>query len=78
MTTYFGVAGLGSHMDGVLTLLALVTGILTGAIFRFLSIPIPAPPNLAGVLGIVGLFVGYQIVDYLGVGIDLLARVGLG
>lgn len=52
--------------------LALVTGFLTGAVFRFLSIPIPAPPNVSGVLGIVGIYLGYVVLDYFDVGIDLL------
>ena len=53
--------------------LALVTGVLTGAVFRFLSIPIPAPPNVSGVLGIVGIYLGYVILDHFDVGIDLVS-----
>ena len=53
-------------------LLALLTGTLVGALFRFAEIPIPAPPSLAGVLGIVGIFLGYRIVEWLDVGVDLL------
>jgi len=52
--------------------LALVTGFLTGAVFRFLNVPIPAPPNLAGILGIVGIYVGYVVVDHFDVGVDVL------
>ncbi|WP_459191397.1 XapX domain-containing protein [Halosimplex sp. J119] len=51
--------------------LALLTGFLTGAIFRFLNVPIPAPPNAAGVLGIVGIYVGYVTIDHFDLGIDL-------
>ncbi|WP_123539182.1 XapX domain-containing protein [Halosimplex salinum] len=54
-------------------LLALVTGFLTGAVFRFLNVPIPAPPNAAGVLGIVGIYVGYVVLDHFDVGIDVLS-----
>lgn len=64
-------------MDTAITLLALLTGLVVGGIFRLLTIPVPAPPNLAGVLGIVGLFAGYQVVDYFDYGIDLLAALGL-
>jgi XapX domain-containing protein len=55
--------------------LALVTGFLTGAVFRFLNVPIPAPPNLAGVLGIVGIYLGYVVLDHFDVGIDLASYV---
>jgi len=63
-------------MDVAIAILSLLTGIVTGGIFRFLSIPVPAPPTLAGVLGIVGLFLGYSIVDSFFEGIDLLAALG--
>ena len=55
--------------------LALLTGFLTGAVFRFLNVPIPAPPNLAGILGIVGIYLGYVVLDHFEVGIDLLSYV---
>ncbi|MBE3587359.1 MAG: DUF1427 family protein [Thermoanaerobacteraceae bacterium] len=41
------------------SLLALLTGFLAGAVFAWLKLPVPAPPTLAGVMGIVGLFLGY-------------------
>ncbi|ELZ24946.1 XapX domain-containing protein [Halosimplex carlsbadense 2-9-1] len=53
--------------------LALLTGFLTGAVFRFLNVPIPAPPNAAGVLGIVGIYLGYVVLDHFDAGIDLLS-----
>ncbi|MFB6141656.1 MAG: XapX domain-containing protein [Halosimplex sp.] len=56
-------------------MLALLTGFLTGAFFRFLDVPIPAPPNAAGVLGIVGIYLGYVVLDHFDVGIDLLRYV---
>ncbi len=40
-------------------LLAFVVGLVFGSICSFARIPIPAPPNLAGVMGIVGVFVGF-------------------
>ncbi|WIV67771.1 XapX domain-containing protein [Natrialbaceae archaeon AArc-T1-2] len=64
-------------MSTQLTVLALLTGLLTGALFRFLQIPIPAPPELPGVMGIVGIYLGYKVVDYLDVGVDLLEALGL-
>ena len=44
---------------------ALFTGIITGVIFALFKLPIPAPPALAGVVGIVGIFLGFIIVRYL-------------
>ncbi|MFC3959832.1 XapX domain-containing protein [Halovivax cerinus] len=64
-------------MSTQLAVLALLTGVLTGGFFRFLSIPIPAPPELPGLLGIVGLFLGYKLVDTAGVSVDLLEALGL-
>lgn len=39
--------------------MALFTGFVMGMIFCRLSLPVPAPPTLAGVMGIVGIFLGY-------------------
>jgi len=39
--------------------LALGTGALVGMLFAFLKLPVPAPPTLAGLAGIVGIFLGY-------------------
>ena len=64
-------------MSTQITVLALLTGLLTGAVFRFLNVPIPAPPELPGVMGIVGIFVGYKLIDYAGVGVDLLETLGV-
>lgn len=43
-------------------LLALTTGVIVGGIFAFVSQPIPAPATLAGVMGVVGLWLGYAII----------------
>ncbi|MTI83562.1 MAG: XapX domain-containing protein [Firmicutes bacterium] len=40
-------------------ILALLTGFVLGLIFCRLKLPVPAPPSLAGVMGIVGIFLGY-------------------
>jgi len=45
-------------------LLSLLLGGVTGAVFSIFSLPVPAPGNLAGVMGIVGLFLGYVIGQY--------------
>lgn len=64
-------------MNTTLTALALLTGFLVGALFHFLSIPIPAPPELPGIMGIVGIYIGYKTVEALGVSVDLLSVLGL-
>lgn len=61
----------------VIALLALLTGFITGAVFSLAGVPIPAPPSIAGVLGIVGIYLGYKLVEYLGWGYDLLGALGL-
>jgi XapX domain-containing protein len=65
-------------MDHVVTLLAFLTGTLTGALFAYLEVPIPAPPSLAGLLGIVGIYVGFKLVEASGRSFDLLAALGFG
>lgn len=57
--------------------LALMTGLIAGGFFRFVEAPIPAPPNAAGVMGIVGLFLGFKLVDWLGFELGLLSSLGL-
>lgn len=64
-------------MSTQLAVLALLTGLVTGALFRMLTIPIPAPPELPGVMGIVGIYLGYKVIDYFDVGVDLLEALGL-
>jgi XapX domain-containing protein len=39
--------------------LALLTGTIVGFLFGKFKLPIPAPPNLAGIIGIVGIALGY-------------------
>ena len=63
-------------MSTQLTVLALLTGLVTGALFRFLNIPIPAPPELPGIMGIVGIYLGYKVIDYFDVGVDVLETLG--
>ncbi|MEF8827693.1 MAG: DUF1427 family protein [Haloarcula sp.] len=60
-------------MNLSLVIIATMTGIATGVVFGLLDVPIPAPPNLAGVMGILGILVGYRLVEYLDVGVSLLS-----
>lgn len=41
--------------------LSFITGAVLGAVFTLIRLPIPAPPTLAGIAGIVGVYVGYII-----------------
>ncbi len=42
--------------------LTTITGAGVGAVFALFKLPVPAPPVFAGVMGIVGLWIGYGIV----------------
>lgn len=46
--------------------LALVAGLLVGILFKFLKLPIPAPPVLTGVIGIFGVYFGGILADWIG------------
>ncbi|WP_156291836.1 XapX domain-containing protein [Oceanobacillus salinisoli] len=48
-----------------IVLISFLTGIVLGIVFSLLKLPIPAPPNLAGVVGIVGVFTGFVLVNSL-------------
>lgn len=41
-------------------ILATLAGFAMGFIFAKIKLPVPAPPTLAGVMGIVGMFLGYM------------------
>lgn len=43
-------------------LLSLFAGGAFGVMFALLRLPVPAPPTIAGVLGVVGVTLGYLIV----------------
>ncbi|WP_232701902.1 XapX domain-containing protein [Halobacterium wangiae] len=64
-------------MNVAFVVAATLTGLFVGAVFASLRIPIPAPPNLAGVMGVVGIWLGYRLVRHLGVGIDVVDVLGL-
>jgi XapX domain-containing protein len=40
----------------------LLVGVLIGAIFGFCKLPLPVPHGLGGVLGLIGMFIGGQLV----------------
>ncbi|SIR97138.1 XapX domain-containing protein [Natronorubrum thiooxidans] len=63
-------------MNLELILLGLLTGTLTGAFFALFDVPIPAPPELPGLMGIVGIYLGYKLVQATDLSIDVLDSLG--
>ncbi len=48
-----------------LEVVALIVGIATGVLFTITKLPLPAPPSMAGIAGVVGIYIGSKIVDIL-------------
>ena len=46
-------------VDILLLLKALGSSFIVGLLFAALKLPIPAPPALAGIMGIVGIYLGF-------------------
>ena len=46
-------------------IIPLATGILVGGLFSAVGAYVPAPPNIQGVLGVVGITVGFMVVNQL-------------
>lgn len=40
-----------------------IAGVIVGIVFKWIKLPLPAPPVLSGILGIVGIFVGGKLID---------------
>ncbi len=47
-------------------ILALLTGFIVGIIFAAFKLPIPAPPAFAGVAGIIGIYLGFKVMAWIG------------
>jgi XapX domain-containing protein len=43
---------------------SLLVGAVVGAVFGLAGLPIPAPPTLAGVAGVVGVWLGYTVAGW--------------
>lgn len=43
-------------------LLSIITGFGCGVVFAAFKLPVPAPPVFAGVAGIIGLWLGYDVI----------------
>jgi XapX domain-containing protein len=52
----------GNGMKEVI--LSLLTGMVVGFLFTLFRLPIPAPPALAGIAGIVGVYLGMKIFEW--------------
>jgi XapX domain-containing protein len=59
---HFAIRG-GENMKEII--LSLVAGAIVGILFKFLKLPLPAPPVLAGVLGIVGVYLGGVVGEWI-------------
>lgn len=46
-------------------ILALIAGLLVGFLFALIKLPIPAPPAFSGVVGIVGIYLGYKVFEWI-------------
>jgi XapX domain-containing protein len=46
-------------------LLSLLAGLIVGVLFILVRLPIPAPPVLSGILGIVGIWLGGIVGQYI-------------
>lgn len=46
-------------------ILALLAGIFVGVLFSAIKLPLPAPPVLAGILGILGIYLGGHLYQYI-------------
>ncbi|NRF93062.1 DUF1427 family protein [Paenibacillus frigoriresistens] len=44
-------------------LLSLGAGLIIGILFKLLKLPLPAPPVLSGILGIVGIYAGGKLME---------------
>lgn len=45
--------------------LSLLTGVAVGSIFAMLKFPIPAPNNAAGIAGVVGIWLGLVVINFI-------------
>jgi len=46
-------------------MMALIAGLIVGFIFALIKLPIPAPPALPGIMGIVGIYIGYKLYQFI-------------
>ena len=44
-------------------IIAFIAGVVIAAIFRYLKVTVPVPHDLAGLVGLIGMFVGSAAID---------------
>lgn len=52
-------------MDVKLNFLCILCGAILGFIFTFLKLPLPAPNVLPGIMGIIGVYLGFVICNFI-------------
>lgn len=45
------------------TVFSLLAGIILGVVFSLLKLPLPAPNHINGIIGILGVFLGYMLIS---------------
>lgn len=45
--------------------LALIAGLVVGMLFKFLKLPLPAPPVFSAVVGVFGVYFGGIVLDWI-------------
>lgn len=45
--------------------LALLAGMMVGILFKFVKLPLPAPPVFSAVMGVVGVWFGGVVAEYI-------------
>ncbi|MFD0696463.1 XapX domain-containing protein [Paenibacillus sp. GCM10027628] len=45
-------------------ILAFVAGAIVGVVFKYLRLPLPAPPVFSAVMGVMGVYVGGRLVEW--------------
>lgn len=45
--------------------LALIAGMIVGMLFKFLKLPLPAPPVFSAVVGVFGVYFGGVVLDWI-------------
>jgi len=46
-------------------ILALLAGLIVGVVFKFLKLPLPAPPVFSAVMGVLGVYLGGKVAEWL-------------
>jgi len=46
-------------------ILALISGMIVGILFKFLKLPLPAPPVFSAVVGVFGVYFGGVVAEYI-------------